>query len=218
MNNENGDSNKEYEILELDDIENSGDAVSNNFESNTEPVISVSKGKKPSREFIIFVLLFMMVTLIAFVIFSNKDKIFKAFSSSSSSNSDSKEVESVNTSKEEETKNDDSIKGKLQDTCGKVDSTGNYNYPVADSSVSQISCVSGVCTYTDESYNYYMLICATGQYTEKTWDEMKADISLSTMCSLVDSNGNYVSTNLGKCEKNICYIESNGKTYSKVCK
>ena len=201
---------------------NSG--VQNNNTNEVNSIIYVKKN--PVNGFLIFLVILLAITLVAVLVYYNKDKIFKSNSSSSSNTtessstkdsndgdkSDSNSVVDNKTDEKNSTGLDTSVKGLLKDACSK-NLVYNESYPNGE-----LSCLSGVCSYTDKSYNMYSMICATGEYTEQAWGEMQANMSLSTMCSVLDSNGNYVSTGNGKCENFTCYYEVDGKTYSKVCK
>lgn len=74
------------------------------------------------------------------------------------------------------------------------------------------------CIIADDK-NYYVYVCNNNEYNEITRSEVKANLLISTACSLVDNNGNYTNpTNNTSCSNYTCTVNVDGKDYSKSCR
>ena len=74
------------------------------------------------------------------------------------------------------------------------------------------------CIIADETY-YHAYVCNTNEYNKATRSEVKANLLISTACTLVDNEGNYTnSTNNTSCSSYTCTVNVDGKDYSKSCR
>lgn len=147
----------------------------------------------------------------------------------------------VNEEPEEPKKENSEVTNKpnvdLAALCDKRGEYGEYNEDVvleffeameADDSAESLKnvrgkefCIFENCYYfpNDSTKEASVYNCETKEYTDFKWDpiQMRANITLSSACANVNSQGNFVADDIN-CQNFVCKVTIDGKEFSSECK